>query len=360
MTSFRASFSVLLASVSAWACGGSSSTPTVEERWRYEAESTVTPPGLGPEERVVIALTGARSDGGGAIVTVNERGPQAVEGPFNGQALAAPVAPVFVGPRVLFLTPIGRVVQIDLAGQELANLSLADGPSTPSGFTQQSTQLASAASTGQLVILEGVEAAVLRRIELGSVPTSAPIFGPNLSLYVATDDGQVRGFDAAGQVIFRANMSGLASGPSLRSDGVVVAGDGSGVSAFAANGAPVFQRPRPARVVGTVPLEAGQILAYGEDGAVERLDEMGTLVWRFQTKETNPPPVYLPPIPLAGDHTLVFDDSGAVHLLSPEGLRLAKLELGERPAGPALLGSTGLVFVSVGRTLRALGIVLPE
>ena len=351
---------VLFAPLTVWACGGDPIESRLEERWRYEAEATTSPPGLGPEERVVVALTGAGADGAGAVVTVNERGPQVVEGPLLGLALSAPTAPVFVGTRVLYLSPIGRVLQVDLAGQELANLSLSQGPSTPSAFTRQGTQLASATSTGQLVVVEGSEASVLRRIELASVPTSPPIFGPEQSLYVATDDGQVRGFDSAGEVIFRANLSGLASGPSLRSDGVVVAGDASGVSAFSANGAPVFQRPRPARVVGTLPLDAGQILAYGEDGAVERLSETGELVWRFQTAETNPPPVYLPPLVLSDGYVVVFDDSGRAHLVSPEGVGLASLELGQRPSGPAVVGSTGLIFVSVGKTLRALGVVRPE
>lgn len=334
--------------------------PKVEERWRYDAQAAATPPGLGPERRVVLALTSGLDDGLGGFVTLDERGPQPVEGPFGALPIAAPVPPVFVGSRVLFSTPIGRLVLADLAGQELENVSLGQAPSTPTGFAMRGTQLSAATSNGELVTVEGVDGSVLLRTALGSVPTSAPVYGADGTLYVATDDGQVRGFDSLGQMQFRVTMSGLASGPCVRDDGVVVAGDGAGVKAFAQNGSPLYERPRPARVVGTVPLGAGQVLAYGEDGAVERLDPMGGLVWRFQTLESNPPPVYWPPVVLDADHVLIIDDSGRAHLVGAEGTALAHYDLGARANGPAVLGSTGLVFVSVGASLRALGVVFGQ
>lgn len=342
------------------ACGGDPVAARVEERWRYEAESNPTAPGLGPEERVVLALRSARPTGLGGLVTLNERGPQAVEGPYFELPLAAGSAPVMVGTKVYYATPVGRLLELDLAGQLLENLSLGTSPGTPTALAQQGSLLAAAVSTGELVVVEGASAAVTLRVTLGSVPTSAPVFAPGGELYVTTEDGRLLGFGPTGAELFSANLSGRASGPAVRSDGTLVAGDEGGLRAFDPSGAPRFERPRPARVIGAVALPEGHVLAYGEDGAVERLDEDGALVWRFQTATSNPPPVYLPPLALPSGHVLVFDDAGGVHLVSPEGEGLAALSLGERPAGPAVRGSTGLVFVSVGTTARALGVVLPE
>lgn len=341
------------------ACGGDAVVPKVEPRWRYDAEADTTAPGLGPEERVLVALRSSRAGGLGGFLSLNERGPQAVEGPFFDLPLAAAGAPVIVGTRVSFATPVGRLVQIDLAGQILENLSLGTSPSTPTALALHDTRLAAATSTGELVVVDGTTGALVYRAELQSVPTTAPVPGPSGEFYVATEDGRLLGFGPAGESVFTATLSGRASGPCVRSDGALTAGDETGVRTFDAAGALLFQRPRPARVIGAVALPDAHVLAYGEDGAVERLDAAGELVWRFQTAATNPPPVYLPPLALEADYTLVIDDAGGVHLVSPSGEGVSTVSLGERPTGPAVRGSTGLVFISVGASLRALGVVLP-
>lgn len=342
------------------ACGDDPNSPRVEARWRYEAEANTTAPGLGPEARVLVALRSARPAGLGGFLTLDERGPQVVEGPFFDLPLATGSAPLIVGLRVSYATPVGRLIQLDLAGEILEDLSLAGSPGTPTALALQGSRIAAAVSTGTLVTLDGSTGAPLFRAALESVPTAAPVFAPDGRVYVATEDGRVRGFGTDGEELFSVRLSGRAAGPAVRSDGALVAGDDTGVRAFDASGAALFERPRPARVVGAVPLPEDHVLVYGEDGAVERLDAEGALVWRFQTASANPPPVYLPPLALERGYVLVLDDAGEVHLVSPSGEPLSALSLGERPAGPAVRGGTGLIFVSVGPSVRALGVVLPE
>jgi hypothetical protein len=158
----------------------------------------------------------------------------------------------------------------------------------------------------------------------------------------------VLGISATGATVFTAAVNAPASGPSVSGDRVAV-GALDAVVVFERSGAMAFRAPRAARVVGTL-WDGSELLAWGEDGKLERYGPDGSVINSFNAG----PPIYGPVAILPTGKVAVFDSTGRAHRVTKEGVAEANLELGQEAGRQAAQTELGWVVVSVGSEAKAL------
>lgn len=343
----------LIAAALAIACEGDPE-PRVIVRWTHATSAAAAPAGIGPEKRVVIAVSEMVASGGGEIVTIDEQIARTIEGPFSGAQLTDH-RPLMHDGKILLITKIGKLHALDLAGQTVFTVPSGAplGQTTPPALTAAG-DVRFATTAGQLLgfAADGTEQF---RTDLGGAATSPLAIDADGTTYVATDHGHVIGVDGAGRQVFDVQVGGLASGPSIRGD-LVTVGDLDGVAGFGTDGVPRFDKPRAARVVGTSILPSQEILVWGEDGILQLLDSDGNTIMRYRSLpdgEANPPPIYATPTAVGADRFGIIDDSGRAHLIDRLGNGLATAELGGTPHREVTVTGGGYVLVAVGNEVKA-------
>ena len=319
------------------ACGGEDPALIVV-RWTAPGEGNLAPPGNGPDRRVLLAEKDS-----GTFRALEAVTGQALEGPFPlFPTLHAPVA---IGADLYLVSSIGRIVRANLAGETLPSPSFALGRTGPPVVGPDGA-LRVVATSGRLVIVAGDE--VRADLTVEGAAESAPAVAGDGVTYVATDTGALVGVSAAGAQVFNAAVAAPASGPSVGGDRVAV-GSLDGVVVFERSGAMAFRAPRAARVVGTT-WDGAELLAWGEDGKLERYGADGNVISSF----TAGPPIYGPVVVLPTGKVAVFDATGKAHRVTKEGIGEATFELGQEASRQAALTALGLVVVSVGSEAKAL------
>lgn len=329
------------------ACGDSAPSP-IAQRWKHDdPASPLAPPGLGPEQRVLIA----KAMGQGELVTVNEVNGDQVEPPFP--TFPTEHAPIALGATLALVSTIGKIVGYNLAGATLF--------SAPDGAMLLETSPAVRAPDGSLRIATtsgrvlGFSAGGTQMFDTdvgGGAFISSPSVGSNGTTYVASDTGKLIGVDASGSKVLDVQVSAPASGPSVDDGtGHVAVGEADAVRVVDQDGHEVFKHTRAARVVGTRWVSSDLLLAWGEDGVVERLDGSGGVIASFNAGH----PIYADVIYLPKNKALaVFDSTGVAHRVTEAGVEDATHELGAAPLTEIVRGETGFVFVAVGSSVVAL------
>lgn len=333
------------------ACGSDpQATAGVVGAWTYDTPSDAAPPGVGPEGRAVVLIRDAATSGG-RLITLDQSSGATIEGPFDDAPLSDH-APLMIDATIVALNKIGGLVGLDLAGQIRWTLA-APTPSATSPLVATTQGVCWGTTAGDLVCA-GLDGRARFRTPVGEPIVSAPAVGADGRVYAATDTGRVVGVDASGAVVFDVRVDAPASGPSVGPSGEVAVGEASGLRVFSAGGAPKWQRARAARVVGTA-WSGDRVLAWGEDGVVERLDAQGGVEATFKTSSgANPPPVYAAPVVLASGAFGVLDASGTAHIAGSDGTALATLALGGTPLREATIGPGGRMFLAIGPRVHAL------
>lgn len=313
---------VLLGGLGAPACGGSDVAPAIAPRFVFDSDAPLAGPAVGADDRIVIAKAAAP----GAIETVEAVNGVDIEGPF--ETLPTDHAPVMVDANLYLVARVsGRVVGLDLAGQEVTTVPDVNLGNTGPLVAGADGRLRIASNAGALHILP-LDGSAAVQADLGGVAQGAPAVDDSGVAFVATDLGRVVGVDATGAVVFDQMVTGPASGPAVSADRVAV-GALDGVVVFDRAGAEVFRADRGARVVGTRILADGDVLAWGEDGRLERYDAAGAVVFSASFG----PPVYAEVQALDNAHFAVVDDAGTAYLVSPEGEILDQRALAEKETG---------------------------
>jgi hypothetical protein len=343
---FLTPFLVLsLLSASSLGCGEDEPPLLAAVRWRQRTSGPAAPPGKGPDARVLIASGGSA----GELRTVEEANGRTIEGPFP--TFPTERAPVAVGPELFLVTTIGRVVHLDLAGQEkLAPPGQLGRPSPIAVAADGSLRVAS--TSGRLLSF-GADGTARFDAQVEGAVETAPAIAPDGTTYVATDTGLLVGFSPTGAEVFRASVPAPGSGPST--DGARVAvGALDAVVVFSAAGAEVLRHPRGARVVGTRFLSDGALVAWGEDGRVERIGIDGSVSSRFDAGQ----PIYTPVVSLPGDRMAVFDRAGVAHLVDAAGATVTTVNLGGEPKREVIVGDNGWVYVTAADEVLAIDFAL--
>lgn len=319
------------------ACGGEDPALIVI-RWTTPGDTTLAPPGNGPDRRVLLAEKDS-----GTFRTLEAVTGRALEGPFPlFPTLHAPLA---IGADLYLVSSIGRIVRANLAGETLPSPSFALGRTGPPVVGADGA-LRVVATSGRLVVVAADE--VRADVTIDGAAESAPAIANNGDTFVATDTGALLGFSANGVEVFRASVNAPASGPSVAGDRVAV-GALDAVVVFERSGAMAFRAPRAARVVGTT-WDGAELLAWGEDGKLERYGADGSVISSF----TAGPPIYGPVVVLPTGKVAVFDSTGKAHRVNKDGVGEATFELGQEVRRQAALTDSGLVVVSVGSEAKAL------
>ena len=315
---------VALAALLATACEGEPE-PKILIRWTHELASKAAPAGIGPERRVIVAVSEMVPDGGGHLAVIDEQIGTPLEGPFDNAQLTDH-RPVLHENKIFVITKIGKLHAVDLGGTPV--FTAPTGP--PLG---QTTPLA--------VAPDG---------SLRFATVAGDVYG-----FRAADTGRLIGVDGTGGIAFDVQIGGQVHGPSVRGD-LITVGDLDGVLGFGKDGVPRFDKPRAARIAGTAILPSQEILAWGDDGIVQLLDANGDQIMRYRSRpdgEANPPRIATEPKALAGDRFAVIDESGRAHLIDRDGRALVTVELGADPSPEITVASVGYVLVAVGNTIKA-------
>jgi hypothetical protein len=319
------------------ACGGED-LASIVIRWSTPAEGALAPPGEGPDRRILVA-----GKDSGTFLTLEAGTGRTVEGPF---ALFPTLhAPVAIGADLYLVSSVGRIVRVNLAGETLPSPAFALGRTGPPVVGADGA-LRLVATSGRLVIVAGEE--VRADVTVDGVAETAPAVANDGVTYVATDTGAVLGISATGATVFTAAVNAPASGPSVSGDRVAV-GALDAVVVFERSGAMAFRAPRAARVVGTL-WDGSELLAWGEDGKLERYGPDGSVINSFNAG----PPIYGPVAILPTGKVAVFDSTGRAHRVTKEGVAEANLELGQEAGRQAAQTELGWVVVSVGSEAKAL------
>ncbi|MEQ9496935.1 MAG: PQQ-binding-like beta-propeller repeat protein [Deltaproteobacteria bacterium] len=320
------------------ACAGDEPAE-IQVRWRHTRDRPVAPPALGPEDRVIVF----ERENPAQFQIIDSTGFE-LEGPYD--TFPTLHAPAVVGTNIYIVTSIGRIVHTDLAGQDLAAPDVMLGATAPIVAAADGT-LRVAATSGRLIAFDDA-GTILFDVNVGGATDTAPAVSEDGVTYVATDTGSLVGYDIAGDKVFDETLVGQGSGPSARGQTVAV-GDADGVKAFSANGEVIFDHPRAARVTGTRILANGDILAWGEDGAVELLDASGAV----KSSYVAGPPIYVPVIEIDEDFA-VIDDDGIAHRVGRDGVGRATFDLGGKAGRHLVVGETiAYVMVAVGNEVLA-------
>lgn len=325
------------------ACSGDPAA-IIAPRWRYEAPAPAAPPGIGPERRVVVAL----SSGQGELVTLNEENGTKVEGPF-APAFPTTHSPVVTGTTIVIVSSIGKLVGYNLAGAQLFS-----APDAPLGVTgplalAPDGSIRVASTSGRLLGFTGAGEPSFDTAIGGAAVTALAVDGEG-TCFAATDTGRVVGVDASGAITFDRQVDAPASGPSLGPGGRIAVGHLGGLTVFDGAGGTVFEVARQARVVGTRFLADGELAAWGEDGALEVYDAGGARTLVFAPG----PPIYTPVVEVKNGKLAVLDSAGTAHLVTRAGVAEATFALGGPPSTEVAVGELGFVFITVGSTVRAL------
>ena len=333
------------------ACGGESDDLGVLVQWRTDLGAPAAAPGTGSEGTVVAATSGAP----GEIRTIDQLNGLTVQGPFA--TLGVQRAPVAVGAEVFFLTAVGRIARLNLAGQSLPTPDDQFGISGPLALGADAI-LRWGSTVGRLFGLrtDGTTVFDVTVAGASNAVDSAPAIDSAGRSYFALDGGTVVGIDTAGTETLRVSVPGPASGPSVQADRLAVGGlDGVYVYNIATQNE-VFRHPRSARVVGTRWLASGDLLAWGEDGIVERLTADGMVVFTF----TAGPPVYTPVTPVDGDGFAVIDNDGTAYRINAAGQVDQQVALGGTPSRLVAVTALGWVAVAVGNEVFGINFAAPR
>lgn len=324
------------------ACGGGSEV-SIARRWTKTDTVALSGPATGTDARIVTARLAAP----GQIETLEALTGRNIEGPFD--ALPAPHAPVMIGAELFLIGQVsGRGLRLNLAGEALPFLSSTLGGTGPM-VAAPDGGLRVTANRGALVMIAPDYETVVEA-PLPGVSDSPPAVDENGITFVATDVGRVLGFDRAGSSVFDVTVPAPASGVAVSADRVVT-GALDGVHVFDRASQPVFEHPRGARVVGTRFVADGDIIAWGEDGRLDRLSPSGAL--RFSLSLG--PPIHTEVLEMPSGHFVVVDNEGTAYLVSAEGRLVDQVVVAEDetdpPARQLARGPGGLVMVVQGKTL---------
>lgn len=328
--------SALLFTLAFSACGGEEAT-RILVRWTTTESTALAPPGEGPDRRILLA-----ERDGGQLRTLDAVTGKALEGPYPlFPSLHAPVA---VGSEVVLVSSIGRIVRANLAGESLASPNLALGRTGPP-VVAPTGEVWVAATSGRVVSVRG-EVLVADATLTGAAET-APAVASDGTAYVATDTGSLVGLSGAGAQVFSAEVPAPASGPSVSASRVAV-GALDGVVVYERSGATAFKVPRAARVTGTL-FVGDELLAYGEDGKLERYDHAGALISSYSAG----PPIYGPVRAMPSGKIALVDSTGKLHRVDREGAAEI-LDLGGEVGRQAAVTELGWLVLSVGNEVRAI------
>lgn len=333
----RSAALALLSTLILAGCGGDEPAQILI-RWRHTSERALTPPAIGPERRVIVS----QKETPAQLVTLQEENGGALEGPYD--LFPSMHAPLAVGTDIYLVSSIGRIVHTDLAGQTLPAPSDMLGLTSPLAVASNGT-LRVASTAGRLISFDAQGQIGLDVTFTGATDT-APAVAEDGTTYVATDIGSLVGFSTAGSMVMNVTVDAPASGPST-AGGVVAVGHGTGVAAYQADGTLIFDRDRAARVTGTRVLDNGEILAWGEDGALELLDANGGVIMSYVAG----PPIYTPAV-VVDDAFAIVDDMGTAHLVDRDGTARTTLSVGGKPERQ--IASGAWVYVTVGNEVLAL------
>ncbi len=341
----RASRSILFFALllGATACGGKKPVIIVQ-RWSQTFAAEPAPPGIGPEKRVLVALSGSM----GELTTHEEGSGLKIEGPNSTFPTSrAPVASDFT---VFLVSTVGRVVGLEIG----SGIQKALAPASPLGVTSPlvvapDRTLRVGSTSGRLFAMQP-DGTTVFDVPLGGPIDSAPaVAGDGTTFAAVFTPGHLVGISPGGETVFDQPVGESAGGVSV-GEGRVSVGHLAGVKLFEASGAEVFSHPRQARVTGTQILGDGRVLAWGEDGIVELLDTAGEVVWSF----TAGPPIDTEAHVMDG-RVAIFDSAGTVHLLNlGTGEELATFTLAGPPSLQVAEGELGFVYLAVGDTIVAL------
>lgn len=345
----RRSWPILIGLLS-FACGDDAAPPIIS-RWKHETAGPAAPPGLGPERRVVIA----RSEGMGEVVTVDETNGVMVDAPFA--SFPTEHAPVAAGSTLILVSTIGKVVGYNLAGETQFNAP--DGSmlfeTSPAVSANGTIYLANTA--GRVLGLSGADGSVVFDAAISGAVTTRPAVATYGTTFVATDTGRLAGISGSGAVTFDVALNAPASGPSVDpKTGNIACGELDGVRVVDQAGAEVFKHARAARVTGTTWTAGGELIAWGEDGVVERLSGSGSVVSSFSAG----PPIYADVHVLGNGDLAVIDSTGVARRVTAGGAEAARIELGGAPLNEIARGTNGFVFVAVGSSVVALDFELDQ
>ena len=325
-------------------------TAGVVGAWTYDTPTDAAPPGVGPEGRTVVLVRDAATSGG-QLITLDQSAGSTIEGPFDGAPLSDH-APLMVDATIFVLNKIGGLVGLDLAGEVRWTLASPTPSATSALVAAPDGRVCWGTAAGELVCA-AADGTLRFRASLGDPIVSAPAVGADGRVYGATDTGRVVGVDATGAVVFEVRVDAPASGPSVGPGGEVAVGEAAGLRVFTAGGAEKWRHTRAARVVGTS-WTADRVVAWGEDGVVERLGATGTVELSFKTSsEGNPAPVYVAPVALGSGALGVLDAAGTAHVVGSDGASLATLALGGAPLREATAAGSRM-YVAIGRRVHAL------
>ncbi|MBI4815003.1 MAG: PQQ-binding-like beta-propeller repeat protein [Deltaproteobacteria bacterium] len=324
----------------------------IASRWQHDTPAKAAPVALGPERRVIVLLSEAASLGG-ELVTVEEQNGLPVEGPTPGAPLTAR-APVVSGTRVFVITTIGKLTRLDFLAQ-----SAFVAPESPLGPTTTPVFAADGSvrfgTTSGRVFGFDADGAPVLDVPVGGAVTS--IFVEGTTTYATTDAGRVVGIDESGALEVDVSVDAPAQGIAVSPDGNLYVGEATGLRAFDPIGDELWKRPRAARVVGALLQKDETLLAWGEDGVLERLDQNGNVIFSARSRpdgEANPPAIYAAPLSIEGDRIGAFDASGRALLIGPDGAIEDTLDLGQAPTGDPVIGELGFAFIAVGSSVRAI------
>lgn len=319
-------------------------------RWSETFEAEPSPPGIGPEQRLLVARSGSN----GALTTHEQASGLQIEGPHPTFPTAH--APVTAGGNVYIVSTVGRVVGLAIGDGSQQALA----PDTPLDVTTPLAVGADGAlrvgsTSGRLFAMQpdGTE---LFDVMLPGPIDAAPVVAEDGTTFAAVfDPGRLMGVSAAGAVVVDHPIGPSAAGVSA-GGGLVAVGYAEGVAVLDTSGTEKFVHPRQARVTGTL-ISGDRVLAWGEDGKVELLDPGGAVLWSFEAG----PPIYAQCVALPGGNFAVFDSAGTAHLLDgATGEPLATYDLGEEPKTEIVLSELDFVYLTAGNDVLALDFVKEE
>ncbi len=341
-----------LAAVMGSACGGEEpATGGVSSSWVHEAPAPAAPAGVGPEGRAVVVIREAQGAMGGRLVTLDQRNGLAIEGPFDGQPISDH-APIMADNRVFVLNKVGGLAGVSLAGEPLFTTPPA-APSATSPLAIGADRILRWGTAAGDLVGASLDGAVVFRASIGDPLVTALGIGPDLRTYGTTDTGRVVGVDGAGAIVFDVRVDAPAEGVSVSAAGEVAVGEASGLRVFTSGGAEKWRHARGARVVGTTWV-GDRLLAWGEDGVLERLDPSGSVEMTFRTATSNPPPIYGVVLPLSTGAVGLVDATGTAHLVGPDGTTIGSTALGGEPLRERVLGDDGRMLVVIGKQVHGL------
>jgi outer membrane protein assembly factor BamB len=323
-------------------CGGASK-PFIASRWKYDAGAPAAAPGLGPEQRVLIAL----KSGTGGLFTRNEQDGTKVDAPIM-PLFATEHAPVASGSTIVLVTLIGKLAGLLLSGQMLYTKPDAPLGKTSPVVVAPDGSLRIASTTGMVAGFAAGDGSTLFMSSVNGAIDTAPAVSPDGTTYVGTDTGHLTGVNASGMSVFDVTVPPPASGPSTAS-GKIAVGAQDGVHVFDTSQKSIFSHPRSARVVGTKILDSGEIIAWGEDGVFELLSPTGDVIGSFKASS----PIYANAIPLKTGSFAIFDSQGGGHLVDRQGHEISSVSVGGMPENEIVLGDIGYVFVTAGNIVHA-------